>query len=602
MTQSQSYTDNEERQPLLTTNAQPTMGNNIEFDQQIPTTLFTTNDQHDDGDTEARWFAELQQKPWYNRPSPYWLMPWLVVVGIMLSISSNSIEQLKIKTVCAQMLGLEDGGAIPGNFTSAIGDVRAFDSVDPCRSKKVLGFVGQLDGNIGAVNGIFTLLTLAKWTSLSDVLGRKFLLHIGMFGITVSFLLNWFAASRFNFFGYHIYYVEAVLLGLIPVGALLNPAVFSYTVDCTTGNNRSRTIGYLSTSFALGNIVGSAMGGAINKATGDLTVVVKISLVCTALLAIYLSALPESLKTKPASLTQWMASQAGGDHQTSRATISTQAKEATVFVQTLKRVFYLAKANLSTIFDPLLLFVPGHVPKSEKMATRYTPALIVLANFFLLIGVAGAAKLFIPMTTLVFKWRAQEDDFYSSFKSSCDFITYLAIFPALQVLYKRVVSSFQKCDDEEAAVQPLMQDSDEAQESSPKSTESDLSSMGAIKMDLVFVVGGLALLVFAHLLVPLIATEFILYFSRALSSLGQTAGVASISLVSSVMPTHMTGAVIGALSVADSLGNIIAVFSYGRLFKNTVDTSPMFYYYVSAGLCALALAFATVNWWMYRRK
>lgn len=68
------------------------------------------------------------------------------------------------------------------------------------------------------------------------------------------------------------------------------------------------------------------------------------------------------------------------------------------------------------------------------------------------------------------------------------------------------------------------------------------------------------------------------------------------------MPTHMTGAVIGALSVADSLGNIIAVFSYGRLFKNTVDTSPMFYYYVSAGLCALGLAFATVNWWMYRRK
>lgn len=132
------------------------MGNNIEFDQQVPTTLFTTNDQHDDGDTEARWFAELQQKPWYNRPSPYWLMPWLVVVGIMLSISSNSIEQLKIKTVCAQLLGLEDGGAIPGNFTSAIGDVRAFDSIDPCRSKKVLGFVGQLDGNIGAVNGIFS--------------------------------------------------------------------------------------------------------------------------------------------------------------------------------------------------------------------------------------------------------------------------------------------------------------------------------------------------------------------------------------------------------------------------------------------------------------
>lgn len=68
------------------------------------------------------------------------------------------------------------------------------------------------------------------------------------------------------------------------------------------------------------------------------------------------------------------------------------------------------------------------------------------------------------------------------------------------------------------------------------------------------------------------------------------------------MPTHLTGAVIGALSVADSLGTIIAVFLYGRLFKNTVDTSPLLYFYVSAGICALALAIATLNWWTYRRK
>jgi Na+/melibiose symporter-like transporter len=73
------------------------------------------------------------------------------------------------------------------------------------------------------------LLTLAKWTSLSDVLGRKFLLHISMFGVAVSFLLNWFAATRFNFLGYHVYYIEAVLLGLIPSGSLVNPAVFAYT-------------------------------------------------------------------------------------------------------------------------------------------------------------------------------------------------------------------------------------------------------------------------------------------------------------------------------------------------------------------------------------
>ncbi|KAG0291242.1 hypothetical protein BGZ96_005376 [Linnemannia gamsii] len=348
-----------------------------------------------------------------------------------------------------------------------------------------------------------------------------------MIGIAVSFLLSWFATSRFNFLGYHVYYIEAVLLGLIPSGALVNPAVFAYT--------------------------GHAVGGSIFIVTGDLTVVVKISLVFTALLAIYLSALPESLKIKPTSLTQWIASQATVDNHTACDTLSTRAKEANPVVQTLRRVYYLIKANLSTMFDPLLLFVPGHVPKSEKMGTRYTPALIVLANFFLHIAIFGAAGLLIPMTNLVFGWRAPEDGFYSSFKSLCDFITYLAVFPALQMLYKRVISRPQKFDEEDAATQPLMQELNESQESSPKSTERDLSGIEAIKMDLVFVVGGLALLIIAHLLVPLIATEFALYFSRAVLSLGQVASVASISLLSSVMPTHLTGAAIGASAVMDSL-------------------------------------------------
>ena len=118
------------------------------------------------------------------------------------------------------------------------------------------------------------------------------------------------------------------------------------------------------------------------------------------------------------------------------------------------------------------------------------------------------------MTNLVFNWRAQEDGLYSSFMFSCDVITYLAIFPALQVLYRQVFSSSQKRDDEEATAQPLMQDLDEAQESSSKSAKSDLGSMAAMKMDLVFAVGGLALQVFAHLLVPFFATEFALYFCK----------------------------------------------------------------------------------------
>jgi hypothetical protein len=156
MAQRQPYTENDERQPLLATNTQPSMENTIEFDQRTPTTAPAAADEYNDDNAESNWVASLQQRPWYNRPSHYWLMPWLVVVGITMSLSSNSIEQLKIRVVCTELLGPQDGVGIPGNLTSIIGRSPALEPVDPCRSSQVLGFVGQLDGNIGAVNGIFS--------------------------------------------------------------------------------------------------------------------------------------------------------------------------------------------------------------------------------------------------------------------------------------------------------------------------------------------------------------------------------------------------------------------------------------------------------------
>ncbi|KAG0273006.1 hypothetical protein BGZ95_011183, partial [Linnemannia exigua] len=551
----------------------------MEVDRRPPTTPTTTTntEQQNEDDSEAAWFAELQKRPWYHRPSVYWIMIWLVAVGITTSLSNNSIEQLKIQVICIDLHGLQGDGGVPGNFTSVNGGVRALVPADQCNTEAVIGFVALLKGRIGAILGIFTLLTLAKWTSLSDVLGRKFLLHVVMCSVCASLLLNWFAASRLNIFGYHLYYVEAVVTGLVP-SVLVNPAVITYTADCTPKDQRSLMIGFLLTSFALGNVLGNPLGGYISDATGDLTVVVKISLMLTALLAIFLSFLPESLKTRPISLTQWMKSQTDSDDSN---TISTGGKKATLVAQSLKRTYSFIKTNLSTIFDPLLLFVPGHVPQSKNMATIYTPALIVLSGFFVDIALTGRASLFIPMTNLIFHWGALEDGFYDAFSYSCNFVTFLVIFPALQVIYKRVISNSRR-DDEEAAAQPLMHDANESMETLPKTFEQH--AINAIKMDLSFSVGGMVLLVMALLLFPLIPTVPVLYISGALSAVGQIASVTSTSLLSSVMPDHLTGAAIGALAVITSLATIVSDLTYGLLLSLTVETWPLLYYYISAGL------------------
>jgi len=116
------------------------------------------------------------------------------------------------------------------------------------------------------------------------------------------------------------------------------------------------------------------------------------------------------------------------------------------------------------------------------------------------------------MTTFVFHWGAPENDIYSAFASLCYVVVFFAIFPALQALYKKFVSTSQPSDVE--ADRSLLLDTDESQDPSPNNSESNVSSISAIKMDFAFIIGGLCLLILAHILVPLIATVPALFLCK----------------------------------------------------------------------------------------
>ncbi|KAF9929957.1 hypothetical protein FBU30_001047 [Linnemannia zychae] len=115
------------------------------------------------------------------------------------------------------------------------------------------------------------------------------------------------------------------------------------------------------------------------------------------------------------------------------------------------------------------------------MATSATPTLIVLGSLFVYVALTGPTKLFVPMTNLIFHWTAYEDSLYSLTA------TFLAVFPALQWLYKKVVSDSQQMK----SSQPLA-DSNESIINT--SMETEFSNMDAIKMDLFFAASGMSLL------------------------------------------------------------------------------------------------------------
>lgn len=93
-----------------------------------------------------------------------------------------------------------------------------------------------------------------------------------------------------------------------------------------------------------------------------------------------------------------------------------------------------------------------------------------------------------------------------------------------------------------------------------------------------------------------------LSIAGATNSLAAISSVSCIAVMSSIVPSDMIGAAYGAYSVSEGLGGVIADFTYGSLFVKTMKTSPIFYYYVSAGLCTIALFAQLINWSSYRRK
>lgn len=112
------------------------------------------------------------------------------------------------------------------------------------------------------VGGLLTIYALASfftaplWGSLSDRMGRKKLIMIGLIGFSLSFFL--FALFIDNL---PMLYISRIVGGVFS-GALYT-AVTGFVGDMTTEENRNKYMGFLGMSIGLGFIFGPALGGVL---------------------------------------------------------------------------------------------------------------------------------------------------------------------------------------------------------------------------------------------------------------------------------------------------------------------------------------------------
>lgn len=115
-------------------------------------------------------------------------------------------------------------------------------------------------GILGAIYSLLQFLGAPFWGSLSDRIGRKPVLLISVFGLFLSYVL-WFFSGSFT-----------MLIFARFIGGMMGGNISTATAvvaDVTEKENRSKGMAFIGIAFALGFILGPALGGILS--TVDLT-------------------------------------------------------------------------------------------------------------------------------------------------------------------------------------------------------------------------------------------------------------------------------------------------------------------------------------------
>ncbi|WP_102693736.1 MFS transporter [Rummeliibacillus pycnus] len=142
------------------------------------------------------------------------------------------------------------------------------------------GFAKMHVGGLLTIYSLASFFTAPFWGILSDKMGRKKLILIGLLGFCASFLLIALFIKSLT-----ILYISRIIGGLFS-GALYT-AVTGFIGDMSTDENRNKYMGFMGMSIGLGFIFGPALGGLLGKIS--LSMPFTVSSILIFLLFIYAS-------------------------------------------------------------------------------------------------------------------------------------------------------------------------------------------------------------------------------------------------------------------------------------------------------------------------
>lgn len=122
-------------------------------------------------------------------------------------------------------------------------------------STTVFSGIVLFGGILGALYSLLQFIAAPLWGSLSDRIGRKPVLLVSLTGLAISYFL-WFFSGSFT-----LLIISRIIGGIM--GGNISTAT-AVVADVTTKENRSKGMAVIGIAFALGFVVGPAIGGILS--------------------------------------------------------------------------------------------------------------------------------------------------------------------------------------------------------------------------------------------------------------------------------------------------------------------------------------------------
>lgn len=150
---------------------------------------------------------------------------------------------------------------------------------------------GSAVGGLMATYGLMQFLFAPLWGSVSDRVGRKPILMVGVFGNALAQLILGLSTQLWMLFA------ARALAGILSSATL--PTAMAYIGDSSTHEERSGRMGLIGAAMGLGMVIGPGLGGILAKQALSTPFFLACGLSLLALLLIFLF-LPESRQEKQA--------------------------------------------------------------------------------------------------------------------------------------------------------------------------------------------------------------------------------------------------------------------------------------------------------------